>query len=264
MRQLSLDQLWLKLEDWRVSLHFKRVEASLRHEDVSHLPPTLQKAREQHLNQLHMYATRGIFPRNHEQPNYAPCFIDRDGRECAVAHLVMTSGQPDLAHKIAIAANYAYVPQMTFPELDTWAAQTGLSKKELALIQPGYYFSFEVSTMWLLFVTWSAALVTIVINTVQIARRRQNLVVPVIGLIIALILLMIGSYCLYSADLAYRTAIYADGWPGDLPLREVNPFIFSGFVSLGLALLTTGLALYRSKTFWRSANAIPQENLATE
>src|SRR6476661_8231997 len=108
--QTSATSLLQKIDDWRVSQHFKRVESILRKRDVSNLPPTLQQARESYINTLHDYAARGIFPRNYEQPDYAPCFIDRDGRECAVAHLVMSAGQTALAEKIAAVSNYAYVP----------------------------------------------------------------------------------------------------------------------------------------------------------
>src|SRR5438132_814001 len=131
MQKLSFKSLWLKLEDWRLRQHFKRVETILRSRDVSHLPDYLQKAREQQLENLHHYAQRSIFPRNDGRFLYTPCFIDRDGRECAVAHLVMQTEQSPLAHQIALNANYAYVPQMRFPELDDWLAQSGLTEEEL-------------------------------------------------------------------------------------------------------------------------------------
>src|SRR4051812_21795891 len=107
----TVNTLFLKLDDWRVRQHFKRVEGVIRTQDVSHLPATLQKAREQHLARLHSYVMRGIFPRNYEH-RYAPCFIDRDNRECAVAHFMICSGQAEAANKIATISNYAYVPQM--------------------------------------------------------------------------------------------------------------------------------------------------------
>ncbi len=64
--------LRLRLDDWRVSQHFKRVEATLRAHDVSHLSPRLQLARAQYLDWLHTYTLRGVFPRNHERPGYSP------------------------------------------------------------------------------------------------------------------------------------------------------------------------------------------------
>lgn len=256
MSQLSLDKLRLKLDDWRVSLHFKRVEGILRHNNVNNLLPDLQKARQQHLNQLHMYAARGVFPRNYERPTYAPCFIDRDGRECAVAHLVMTSGQPDLAYEIANTANYAYVPQMTFPELDTWAAQTGLSKKELAFIQPSYYSALDNSVLWMLFVACTTGFVTVLINAVQIARQRKGIVVPVAGLVIATILLAISLFYLDSARIAHEIATT----PNVISLRKMGPYLLYALISLGFTLLTGGLALYRIGHFRGVKQATTGEN----
>jgi hypothetical protein len=137
MAQAHWTNYWLKLEDWRLRQHFKRVENILRKQDTSHLPEALQKARESQLETLHRYAQRSIFPRNHSEKSYTPCFIDREGRECAVAHLLMQSEQNELVQTIVQKANYAYVPEMKFPELEQWADESGLTKEEVALIQPG-------------------------------------------------------------------------------------------------------------------------------
>jgi hypothetical protein len=67
-----------------------------------------------------------------------PCFIDRDDRRCAVAHLLIQSGYEDTAQMIAAQANNAYVPEMQFPELDMWAEQHGMTREDLAVVQPVY------------------------------------------------------------------------------------------------------------------------------
>jgi len=138
-------QMLLMFDDWRVRQHFTQVERLLRARDVSHLPNALQAARTRHLDELHRYATRGIFPRNHQQEGYAPCFIDRDGRECAVAHLVMADGGIATAYRIADLTNDAYVPEMNFLALDVWAANSGLSREEMALIQTGVRSSMRTN-----------------------------------------------------------------------------------------------------------------------
>jgi len=126
------------LDDQRLRLHFRYVEHVLRAQEVSHLPQSLQENRARHLDQLHAYARRGIFPRNHDCACWTPYFMDRDGRECAVAHLVIQSGHAAAAHKIALAANNALILDMNLPELDAWRSESGFTKAELAFIQPTY------------------------------------------------------------------------------------------------------------------------------
>lgn len=73
-------------------------EASLRARDVSHLPPKLQRARRANLGRLRAYRLAGEFPRNTVAPGRRiPIFIDEEGRLCAMAHLVMTSGHEEAA-----------------------------------------------------------------------------------------------------------------------------------------------------------------------
>jgi hypothetical protein len=204
--QFRLSRLLLTLDDWRVRQHFKRVERELRAHEASHLPGTLQTARARHLDELHRYAARGIFPRNHERPGHAPCFIDHDGRECAVAHLVMADGRAEAAYRIAGSANYAYVPDMRFPELDAWAAQSGLSKEELARIQPSYVYDPELrellprllefafsltATLWTVQIASVAGVIVSAVNIATIRRRRAGSLAAVIGLGMGVVLLLL-------------------------------------------------------------------------
>jgi hypothetical protein len=199
MSNSPLTRISLLLDDWRVRQHFKRVERVLRARDVSHLPNALQAARARHLDDLHRYATRGVFPRNHERAGYAPCFIDGDARECAVAHLVMSDGLIATAHKIADFTNYASVPEMRFPELDTWAAQSGFSKDELALIQPSYVYDPELRQMmpqlaifaysmmsmsWMVLLATVAAIFTSSVNIVKMRHRKMGNFWSIIGLMV--------------------------------------------------------------------------------
>jgi len=135
----SLTQTLLQFDDERIRRHFRQVGCYLRAQDVRHLPPAVQRTRALQIDRLQAYAGQGVFPRNPPQARpYRPCFIDHAGRACAVAHLLVESGQTELAQRIAANFNFADVEAMAAPELDAWAKQAGLTRAELALIQPGY------------------------------------------------------------------------------------------------------------------------------
>jgi hypothetical protein len=190
------------LDDQRLRLHFRRVERALRSRDVSHLPQHFQSNRAQNLDQLHSYVIRGIFPRNHDHSGWMPYFIDRDGRECAVAHLVIQSGHRETAQHIARTANNAYLLDMNFPELDSWAGESGLTKNELALIQPSYIppeliGSFASLALWtgigwtLLLVSGILAFLISVIGIVPIPYVRLRRVAVAVALSFTIVLILI-------------------------------------------------------------------------
>lgn len=251
MTQTRGNRILFKLEDWRLKQHFKRVESILQSRDVSHLSSEQQKARGHYLTLLHAYAERGIFPRNYEKPNYSPCFIDPNGRECAVAHLVMSDGHVELVDNIVAVANYAYIPEMNFPELDDWATQAGLSKEELALIQPGYWYTLADILPTVLMIC-GIGIVAFALNAIQYVRKRQDIVLPILALIVTIPLLWVSANCLFGAALAAKVAIFADGYPGNKPLRDVPPFLIAGILSLGIGILTGGIGYDRLREFLRT------------
>jgi hypothetical protein len=124
----------------RIREHLARVEAGLRARDTRGLPPAIAAARARNLDRLHAYWTAGRFPHNHDFPGRrVPYFIDAHGTACAVAQLVIASGDAALAERIARTRNHAYVPEMKDDaELAAWAARSGLTLDELAWIQPTY------------------------------------------------------------------------------------------------------------------------------
>jgi hypothetical protein len=262
MNESPLHKLRLNLETWRLRQHFKRAESILRAQDVSHLPLPIQRAREHYLDHLHAYAARGIFPRNYERPLYAPCFIDRDAHECAVAHLVIVSGHAAAAHKIATLANYAYVPQMNFPELDEWATQAGFTKDELALIQPGYPLTFDGPLLTLAVVTWTAGILAFVINAVQFMRRRKAFFIPEIEFTLVTVLLLVSFLCFAGAWYDYFPGTNSDIPQGfrDIYLREAGNFALGGIASLGIALLTGGLGYYRLRAYLRLKDSLSKQS----
>lgn len=129
------------IEVWRLQRRLSRVERRLRAVNITqlnHLSPEQQAARAANLDRLHVYWRAGLFPRNTDRLVRVPCFIDRDGRACAVGALIIASGNELLAQRINAAAHNARIRDMAVPGLDGWVAQSGLSVDELAQIQPGY------------------------------------------------------------------------------------------------------------------------------
>jgi hypothetical protein len=130
-----------ELKNNPIKSRLQLVEQILKTYTPKNLTPTLQLRRQKYLEVLHQYWMKGEFPRNYTHPeNRVPCFIDRDGSVCAVAHLIFSAGESEMANSIASQANNAYITEMNFAGLDTWVAQSGFILQELRLIQPTYEF----------------------------------------------------------------------------------------------------------------------------
>jgi hypothetical protein len=204
-RAHGFSPLDVRIEDARLRLHFRRVEMLLRARDRWAPPPEgRREARARIFDRVTAYAKRGLFPRNLERPGPrpTPCVIDPSGRDCAVAYLLRETGEADLAGRIAAEANYARVPAMRFPELDTWAARHGLGRDEVALIQPSYPYPYTPADLemirhmqvlagyaWELTALGFTGLVVAVLTLAGLARGRLGAVRPLLCLIVGLILL---------------------------------------------------------------------------
>lgn len=126
-------------ENLRIRTHLAYVEKLLRSRPARHLSEELQQARERNLDRLQTYWKRGIFPSNTAYPDKRrPTFIDEAGRICAVGYLVAQSAGWDVAKTINAAHQYDFIQEIDAPMLDRWAATSGLTKRELAMIQPSY------------------------------------------------------------------------------------------------------------------------------
>ncbi|MFC7668627.1 hypothetical protein ACFQT0_15575 [Hymenobacter humi] len=138
-------------DDARVQAHLAYAERLLRHSPTAGLSPALAQRRAHVLDLLHTYWTAGVFPRNYDHPGERrPCFIDRDGRLCAVGFLVaQTVGRP-VAERINKAHQYDLIADMRTPALAKWVQTSGLTKQECALIQPtyGYQAPVRVRKTW--------------------------------------------------------------------------------------------------------------------
>ncbi len=124
-------------KEW-IRLHLQLVEQTLRSRSTANLTPAQKAARLTDLDHLHQYWQAGAFPINEDYAYHTPIFIDKHNNFCAVGYLVKASGHEAIARMIAARTNLAYVKEMHYPELDTWAARNGFTKDELAWIQPSY------------------------------------------------------------------------------------------------------------------------------
>ena len=132
--------------DIRIRTHLVFVHELLARRDTSTMPAELAAARRENLARLREYIEEGVFPRNERYLDQnRPCFIDDDGRICAVGYLVEQSAGRDIAERINASFQYSFLFEMKLPELDRWIASSGLSLLELAMIQPCYDPEFLVS-----------------------------------------------------------------------------------------------------------------------
>jgi hypothetical protein len=121
-----------------VRYHLQQVEQFLRKRNVCHLPDELQQSRARNLNTLHDYWEQGTFPINDNHLNRQPYFIDNYGTYCAVGFLMKQSGADAIARRISATQNYFHLFDIADRDLLTWAAGSGFTLEELALIQPEY------------------------------------------------------------------------------------------------------------------------------
>jgi hypothetical protein len=71
-------------------------------------------------------------------PGRSPVFIDEKGRLCAVGYLIAGSAGRPLAERIDARHHLADVRRMDVPAIDRWAERHGVTRRELAMIQPMY------------------------------------------------------------------------------------------------------------------------------
>ena len=126
-------------EVFRIQLHLAYIEEQLRAKDVRGLAIAQQQKRAQLLDLLHAYWQAGVFPQNTQYPlEPRPCFIDQEGRLCAVGFLLAMTRGIDAANDINLRNQYSYVLDMNEPALLQWADEYGLTVEECAMIQPTY------------------------------------------------------------------------------------------------------------------------------
>ncbi|GEM_PF-2249068 len=112
----------------------------------------LQAKRKVLLRFLKDYIDKGKFPRNFYFPSQRrPCFIDDEGRYCAVGYLVAQSAGKELALAINKAYRFHYLLDIKDPALKRWQEQSGFSMRELAMIQPSYRTPIPIASRYYLY-----------------------------------------------------------------------------------------------------------------
>ena len=123
----------------RIRVHLEYVEALLRDKPVTHLTDEQIENRHHYLDLLQAYYMAGNFPYNDGHPDERrPTFISEDGNICAVGYLIEQSLGRNVAEKINKEFKYSFLQEIDHPLLRKWAAESGFTMEELAMIQPSY------------------------------------------------------------------------------------------------------------------------------
>lgn len=178
-------------EDLRIQTHLKYVEKLLNQKDVSQLTKAQQKNRQKMLKLLNEYWEVGEFPKNYAfSDQRKPCFIDKNGNICAVGYLIEQTAGRQIAEEINSKYKYDYILAMKDQTIDTWVQSSGLTKKELAMIQPAYGYQspqnpsnisaeYGIPSAFLSGINVSLSTV----NGIHISKGANNKTIPIIGLI---------------------------------------------------------------------------------
>ena len=170
-------------EDIRIATHLDYAAKILQNRDASHLSPDLQKRRADNIAFLQEYIQQGIFPRNYDYKDQRkPCFIDRDGRICAVGYLVERSASRTLAEQINVMHQYDEIEEMDSEMVTEWVAESGLTREEVAMIQPTYYTSGVVhfSRQSLVYSGINVGFLTL--NSIDLFNRRKRVWASIAGI----------------------------------------------------------------------------------
>jgi hypothetical protein len=178
-------------EALRIKTHLEYVENVLRKKDISNLSSELKEKRNFLLDLLHDYSSAEIFPINYDhKESRKPCFIDKENRICAVGYLIEKTAGRKVAEQINAKHKYDELLAMNNKAIDTWIANSGLTKEECAMIQPAYGpppvynynnipSSYGISSSALGGINFSIN----AINAVQMMRGSTGKTIPTVGLI---------------------------------------------------------------------------------
>jgi hypothetical protein len=186
----------------RIKTHLEYVETYLRNKDVTNLSPERIQNRKHLLDLLHQYRTAGIFPRNYDYADQRkPCFIDKEGRICAVGYLVEQTAGREAAEQINHKYKYEEVLTMNDKNVDDWIAGSGLTKKECAMIQPAYggwpgggdgnhiSAGYGISSS----VLGGTNIAISIINGIKVSKDSKNKTIAIVGLATGATQVMIGA-----------------------------------------------------------------------
>jgi hypothetical protein len=129
----------------RIAAHLAYVEAALREASTAY-PDAIRTRRLAILDRLAAYRRAGAFPHNTYVAGRIPVFVDEDGRRCAVGALAEHDLGAAAVEHIASRFRLAELPAIDDPALARWAAGSGFTTRELAMIQPSYGFEQKPRT----------------------------------------------------------------------------------------------------------------------
>jgi hypothetical protein len=95
----------------------------------------LRAERATQLDRLHAYAVAQQFPKNLTIPGFGHQLLDADGIPCAVANLMIQSGQYGLVQSTSLVHNDILVAEQSSGPFADWIATSGFTKEEIAEIQ---------------------------------------------------------------------------------------------------------------------------------
>ena len=134
-------------EQERIMCHLLYAAEVLSAAPVAHLSESQRANRIQLMEYLREYAHAGVFPDNAGvEGGRRPCFIDEEGKICAVGYLVEQTLGRDVAEQINGRFQYATIGEMDLDFLSEWMSDYGVSLRDLATIQPTYEYMFRTYT----------------------------------------------------------------------------------------------------------------------
>ncbi len=122
----------------RIQTHLRHVIQRLKQHIPASVSPADYPRRQFMVALLENYANAGRFPQQFEYAGRRPLFEDAQGNVCAVGYLVQQTAGQELVNEIREDWGYDYLPEIEHPILLAWAEQSGLTQRELAMIQPTY------------------------------------------------------------------------------------------------------------------------------
>ena len=178
-------------ENVRIKTHLAYAEMILRKSGASYLDQETRQKREKLLDHLHDYWVAGVFPKNYDRKNErSPCFIDKNGRICAVGYLIEKSAGRQLAENINNEFKYHKIADMNSTALIDWITSSGFTKEEAAIIQPSYGWQPVEPTQNNNYISTSYGIsssifggINLSVSAIQLSNSSRSRIISKIGLV---------------------------------------------------------------------------------
>ena len=102
--------------------------------------------RQQQIDRLRGYMSRGLFPLNQGQARSpVPIFVDRNQTHCAVGYLMHSAGEDLEVESIVNTNNLVRIASVRNGGMIDWIRASGLTQEEAAMIQPAYPLNLDAT-----------------------------------------------------------------------------------------------------------------------